>query len=83
MVVLLQELEVESISNFALEDSNDLCESLLYVLITLLLVILELFFDMLKHFGLVRLVFLITDVKCNLESVKVRVIFLLNQFFEK
>jgi hypothetical protein len=60
-----------------------LSKSLFGILISLLLVVLELFFDVLKHLGLVRLVLLITNVKSDLESIKIGVTFLLNQLFKK
>jgi len=83
MVVLLQKLEIKSISNLSLQNRCDLSESLLDVLISFLLVILKFFFNVLEHLGLVRLVLFITNVKGDLESIKIGVTILLNQLFEK
>lgn len=53
MIVLLQELKVESISDLTLKDACDLSKSLLCVLISFFLVTLNLFFNMFKHLCLV------------------------------
>lgn len=83
MVVFLQKLEIKSVSNLSLQNRCDLSESLLDVLISFLLVILKFFFNVLEHLGLVRLVLFITNVKGDLESIKIGVTILLNQLFEK
>ena len=83
MVVFLQKLEIKSVSNLSLQNRCDLSESLLDVLISFLLVILKFFFNVLEHLGLVRLVLFITNVKGDLENIKIGVTILLNQLFEK
>lgn len=81
VVVLLQELEMKSISDLTSKNGADLTKSLPGILITLLDVTLELFFDMLDHLGRVTLILLIAYVESDLESVKVSVSVRLNQFF--
>jgi len=82
MVILFQELKIKSISNFSLKDGCKLNKSLFGSRVLFFTAVFDLFFNKLQNLLLVRLVLLITDIKSNLISIKIRFIHL-NQFFKK
>jgi len=81
MVVFLQELKVKSISDLTLQDGGELDEPLFDSDASLLLVVLDSLLNELKDFVLIGLLFFITDIECNLVSVKILISVFLNQFF--
>ena len=83
VIVLLQELEVESVSHFTLENGGDLGESLLGACLIFILILTDLGVKQLQNFCLERLVLFVTDVESDLVGIKVSIILSLGQFFQK
>lgn len=71
MVVFLQKLKVEPVSNFTFEDTCELNKSLLGSCAALVLIILDLLLDKLQNLVLVRLILLVADIKSDLIRIKV------------
>jgi hypothetical protein len=83
VIVFLKELEIKSVSDLSLENIRDLRESLNNFSILSLSIHFYLSFDVFQNFALESLVLFITNVKGDLVSIKVQVIFqILNQLFE-
>jgi hypothetical protein len=73
VIVLLQELQVESISDLSLQNRLDLSQPLLGLCLALF-TSFNFSFDYLRNLTLIRLVFLITDIEGDLVSVKICVL---------
>lgn len=83
VVILFQELKVELISKFTLEDDSDLSKSLFYKVL-ILTIVLHFSCDELQNFTLESLIFFVANIEGNLISIEILVsIGGLNQFFEK
>jgi len=84
MIVLLQKLEIKSVSYLSLKNGDNLSEALRDFSTSFSVMIFDLCFDVVENICLVRLVLLVTNIKSDLICVEICIIFSIRtQFFQK